>query len=330
MQKITFENLPSTDTPLSAANLNELQDNVEDAIDEAGVVVSPTEPTTDRKKVWLQKGKNLFNGNALGAITSVGVTATPTGSKIKLNGTTTTAGGIYTTQYLCNLKAGKYKLSYSIESGTVSTAGYAILLRKSNGDSLDPVNDVYTLATDQAVYFRIYVNASGIVFNNLVLKLQLEKGEEATEYEDYVEDKTFILNDNVYEEYEPINDDVKNFMDKYKISTTTFNLISGYSFSNQYISSPYVRKIGDIVELNMIINCANNVPSTDVQIGVLPSGFRPKYTQFDICGLGTSDGYGWTYSAVGIVVVETGGGIRIRNIQGTYRYALINIKYIAA
>lgn len=32
MQKITFENLPSTNTPLNASNLNTLQDNVEDAI----------------------------------------------------------------------------------------------------------------------------------------------------------------------------------------------------------------------------------------------------------------------------------------------------------
>jgi hypothetical protein len=31
MQKITFENLPSTNTPLNASNLNILQDNVEDA-----------------------------------------------------------------------------------------------------------------------------------------------------------------------------------------------------------------------------------------------------------------------------------------------------------
>lgn len=33
MQKITFEDLPSTNTPLNANNLNTLQDNVEDAID---------------------------------------------------------------------------------------------------------------------------------------------------------------------------------------------------------------------------------------------------------------------------------------------------------
>lgn len=33
MQKINFENKPSTNTPINATNLNTLQDNVEDAID---------------------------------------------------------------------------------------------------------------------------------------------------------------------------------------------------------------------------------------------------------------------------------------------------------
>ena len=32
MQKINFENLPSTNTPLSAENLNTMQDNIENAI----------------------------------------------------------------------------------------------------------------------------------------------------------------------------------------------------------------------------------------------------------------------------------------------------------
>lgn len=38
MQKIPFENRPSTDTPINASNLNLLQDNVEDAID--GIIES--------------------------------------------------------------------------------------------------------------------------------------------------------------------------------------------------------------------------------------------------------------------------------------------------
>lgn len=36
MTKITFEDLPSTNTPLSASNLNTMQDNIEDAINDIG------------------------------------------------------------------------------------------------------------------------------------------------------------------------------------------------------------------------------------------------------------------------------------------------------
>lgn len=42
-----FEDLPSTNTPITAENLNQIQDNL--------VVVSSTEPTGDnREKVWMQ------------------------------------------------------------------------------------------------------------------------------------------------------------------------------------------------------------------------------------------------------------------------------------
>lgn len=54
MKKINFENLPSTNTPISAGNLNQMQDNIE----ESAVIVSATKPTTS-EKVWIQKGKNL-------------------------------------------------------------------------------------------------------------------------------------------------------------------------------------------------------------------------------------------------------------------------------
>jgi hypothetical protein len=46
-----FEDLPSQNTPFTAENLNQIQDNL--------VVVSATEPTGDnREKVWMQKTNN--------------------------------------------------------------------------------------------------------------------------------------------------------------------------------------------------------------------------------------------------------------------------------
>ena len=40
MDKINFQNLPSTETPINADNLNLLQDNIEDAIEELKTLVS--------------------------------------------------------------------------------------------------------------------------------------------------------------------------------------------------------------------------------------------------------------------------------------------------
>lgn len=52
MTKIIFENLPSTNTPINAENLNKLNN----------VVINQTKPATE-EEVWIQRGKNLFNKN---------------------------------------------------------------------------------------------------------------------------------------------------------------------------------------------------------------------------------------------------------------------------
>ena len=53
MQKINFENKPSTNSPINADNLNLLQDNVEDAIDE--ITISDIYSTSEIKtnKIWI-------------------------------------------------------------------------------------------------------------------------------------------------------------------------------------------------------------------------------------------------------------------------------------
>lgn len=58
MVKINFENLPSTNTPLSAENLNLLQDNVEDAIPALDSAVS----TSSTNGVENQAITNYVNG----------------------------------------------------------------------------------------------------------------------------------------------------------------------------------------------------------------------------------------------------------------------------
>lgn len=56
MNKINFENLPSTSTPVNADNLNDMQENIEKSV----TYIGSTQPATN-EKIWIKKGKNLIN-----------------------------------------------------------------------------------------------------------------------------------------------------------------------------------------------------------------------------------------------------------------------------
>lgn len=112
------------------------------------------------------------------------------------------------------------------------------------------------------------------------------------------------------------------------IKTETFNLNTNYSFVNNSISSPYLRKKNQTVKANFIVNCSNNVPTTDTVIGNLPSGFRPTSNQVIPVFLGLALDNGWTFIGVGWGLIETNGNIHIRNANSTtYKFAMINATY---
>ena len=74
-------------------NENELYMTPDDGnYGEGGIIVSPTEPTADRRKVWFQKGKNYINENLLKIETVNGVTCSIVDGKIVFNGTATNNG----------------------------------------------------------------------------------------------------------------------------------------------------------------------------------------------------------------------------------------------
>lgn len=64
MQKINFQNLPNTSTPINAANLNQIQTNVETAIHQENAIYSTTETKIglwiDGKPIYRQ----IFQGNS--------------------------------------------------------------------------------------------------------------------------------------------------------------------------------------------------------------------------------------------------------------------------
>lgn len=61
MTKIEFKNLPDTSTPLNAQNLNQLQDNVEDAIDNITIELDDTASTSSTNGVENQAITNYVD-----------------------------------------------------------------------------------------------------------------------------------------------------------------------------------------------------------------------------------------------------------------------------
>jgi hypothetical protein len=189
MTKIKFENTPSTKTPINAENLNKLNN----------VVINSTEPTTG-EEVWIQKGKNLFDGLLeLGAITATGTLDTSTTrirsvNFIKVNPNTT-----YT------IKVNKYTSSkgtprLNIISYSNNNVGSFI---SSTGWN----DNTYTFTTkSDCKYIKLLFFLNGSSSQTLVTSdissVQLEQGSTATEYEPYIDKKIYTKNDNgVYEEF---------------------------------------------------------------------------------------------------------------------------------
>lgn len=187
-----FKDLPNTDTPINAENLNQIQDNL--------VVVSKTEPTGDnREKVWMQKGKNLFDKNNPNSIFSYIDTTNNIFNEQE------DAKSVYVkirpnTTYTISKTSGKtFRVATSEK---IPQKNVAIISTVANHTG----NSVTINAGSNANYLLInYYNATnGDTANEYDIRnsIQVEQGSTATEYEAYIEPKMYVKNDNdVYEEF---------------------------------------------------------------------------------------------------------------------------------
>ena len=109
MQKIEFKNLPDTSTPLSAENLNLLQDNVEDAIDNVSIDLDTQVSTTSTNGVENQAITNYVDGIAA------------TIPEVKTTQTTSNTA-TYSCNYINNMGGGRVETLWSgtQASGSVS------------------------------------------------------------------------------------------------------------------------------------------------------------------------------------------------------------------
>ncbi len=159
---------------------------VRDYVKEHGVIVSPTEPTTG-EEVWIKKGKNLFNKNAI--IENYYLDY--------INGIPTWDSNMaYMESYIDSSPNTKYTMSAN--AGTI----FVIYEYDENKNfigykSQNTEATSYTMTTEETTkYVRLALGKS------MKDVIQFELGETATDYEPYVDKEIYVKNDNgVYEEY---------------------------------------------------------------------------------------------------------------------------------
>lgn len=239
-------------TPLSAHNLNKMQtdlqkytDDSADKLIEDGIIVSTTEPTIDRRKVWIRKGKNLFDKSNLKVESAWQATySIDENKKIKAQ-CTATSGVSYVRINSTYLKAGTYTFSANV-TGQLQQ----VRVRRANETAVETFNTStgsFTIENDEQIYFEFYIWATSTTNSIEIQNIQIERGSEATEYEAYTEPTIYIKNDN--DEYEEFTE---------KEDTGWINCILENGHKNVEGAELKYRKIGNVVYLKgQITNITN-------------------------------------------------------------------------
>lgn len=192
MTRIRFEDLPSTNTPRNAENLNKLNN----------VVISSTEPTTG-EEVWIQKGKNLFDINALAYDSKVENLSNDNTISVKvLDSSYDFFGANFTLTNLSKntdyvLKANVLDVKFD-KAYIYSDELYGTSIANGTIES----GLIFNTGNNTKVVVGLYIEnpVVGTVYS--IDKIQVEQGSTATEYEPYINKKIHTKNDNgVYEEF---------------------------------------------------------------------------------------------------------------------------------
>lgn len=229
MDKINFENLPSTNTPLDADTLNGMQSNIEKSV----VAVSKTQPSTS-ENVWIKKGKNWFDNTFYqirnGIISDVRLESKKIMIKDKINIPQAISLSndldLNTYKWAVNIKTDRGTIDY--DSDWINTNSWTV--------SQSEISE-YVLRGNAEIYFVVAktddsdINVSEMDNYNF----QIEVGTTATTLEPYIIKEILVKNDNgVYEEFYTERQKNKSFVLLYAggISNTTDTLTYSGNISN--------------------------------------------------------------------------------------------------
>lgn len=190
--RVNWEDLPSTNTPRNATNLNKMDAGIKDNDDRIKVNEDKLSGNSPMGSIVVDdvNCKNLFGVNST-AIRS-GVTSIYNGSTLTLNGTST--GEDFNEDYtlkMVRLSAGTYTFTIQAISGTKTGSQSLVIRNIDDNSSILDTNFTgnyaytFTLNQDTNINVLIYYLASGNVFTNYVMNIQIEEGDTATSYTPY-------------------------------------------------------------------------------------------------------------------------------------------------
>lgn len=163
------------------------------------LIVSSTEPTgLNRKKVWLQKGKNIFDKNHYHVFNgyingdTLKFVKNDYGKTVYVNVKPNSTYSI-SREILVNIFAIGTGTEIPTENGQVTS-----YMSYSNSNNVT----IKTGKNDNYIYvYVLWTKEQMTTLEEILESLQIEQSLTATEYEEYIESKIYIRNDNnVYEE----------------------------------------------------------------------------------------------------------------------------------
>lgn len=266
MSDMYFKGLPDKSTPLIPSNLDKLND----------IKVSPTEPTTN-EKVWIQKGKNLLDLKKWNFESCI------------LNGDGTITSNIINnyycrifTDYLNDFLFKNKGKTITFSTGTPlnnKTTSIIINGTRTSGFTYQEEGEAnsgkasITIAEDftSIANIELRFNRESSPFTDtttIISNLQLEQGSTATEYEEYIEEKVWVKNDNgVYVPFVPENKPINITTG---VEFETGRIIDGKVEYGKRIDCGYLPGAGETKE---IAHGLTNFTVTDLQGNAFSSAY---------------------------------------------------------
>ena len=240
----------NSEPDITDENLNKMQQDI-------GTVVSATEPQGDeRLRVWIKKGKNLFNKKNV-------VTG-----QLEGDGSITYTSQYYTSDFISiNPETSYYKTStnsarfkfYDKDKKPLTSVYNDI--ENANGATkfISPIN---------AYYVRLTINPSYLD------TLQIEQDTSGTSYESYIEPEIYVLNSNgIYEKL------VKKVSDTGWLNVALSSGVNPASNGLGGAVGLQYRKIDNHVYVRGSVTF-NNTGEGTITLAILPAEFRPKLNHY--------------------------------------------------